>query len=307
MRIAVLGLGGVIGGMLAARYPRSKEVEVVFVARGENKRAIETGGLRLITPKGEQVVHPAAVSDRPEDLDTPDLVLCCVKSYDLESAIESMKPSAGGRTVFLPLLNGIDAAERIWKIIRASEVWTGCVYLVAALIRPGVVKMSGSLLELSLGAEDGAREKLAGVEAVLRSAGIDARVRSDISGVLWEKFLFISPLATLTSALDCRIGEIVSDAGRRDLLARLVNELRNVADAGGVSLPGDIVKRTLERVHSLPPEATSSMHRDFQAGSRTEVDSLTGHVVRLGEAAGIPTPAYRMLLEILAAKTPASA
>lgn len=111
-RIAIFGVGGVggyIGGKLAAHYSDSEDVEVIFIARGENERAIKSNGLRVTTPEGEQLVHPSMVTSLPQQIGVVDLIICCIKTYDLD-AISSLKSCITDDTAILPLLNGVDAS-----------------------------------------------------------------------------------------------------------------------------------------------------------------------------------------------------
>lgn len=301
-RIAVLGLGGVggyIGGKLAAHYASSKEVEIIFIARGENEKAIQSNGLRLITTQDNQVVYPSLITSDPLKIGTLDLIVCTTKSYDLEKSLELILNSVTARTIVLPFLNGVDAAERIKKIFPQTEVWEGCIYIVSRLMSPGVVKESGNINKLFFGAMHESKEMLSRVETLFKSAGINAQVSQTITQTLWDKFIFISPLATLTSYLNLCIGDIMSNESHAQTLFHLITELKNVADAADILLSENIVEKTWNRMTSLPYETTSSMRDDFQKGHNAEVDSLTGYVVRLGKKLQVPTPFYDEMLSAL--------
>ncbi len=298
-KVAVLGIGGVggyFGGKLAAHYSNSNDVEIIFIANGDSEKAIRSVGLKLITSQGEQIIHPAIVTSQPVELKSVDLIICCIKSYDLKESVASLKPCVNDKTIILPLLNGIDAAERIKRILPHAEVWEGCVYIISRLIAPGVVKESGNINRLYFGSKQGTKENLQLVETLFTSAGINAHVSSNILQTLWEKFLFISPLATLTSYFDLCIGDVVSDQSHRELLLNLLAEIKNLAGAKGINLSENIIQKTLDRISSLPYESTSSMHSDFQKRGKTEVNSLTAYVVELGRVLNIATPYYQKML-----------
>ena len=304
-KIAVLGLGGVggyFGGKLAVQYANSNDIEIIFIARGENKKAIEANGLKLITSQGEQIIHPDVVTSQPGLLGIIDLLLVCVKSYDLETSFEPLKPCIDDQTIILPLLNGVDASGRIKKIFPGTEVWEGCVYIVSRLVAPGVVKESGSINQLYFGSEQGTKEKLERVHTIFRSAGLNVHLSANIFQTLWEKFLFISPLATLTSYLDLNIGAIVSNNQHQELLLNLLKELKSIAEAMNIPLTENIIQKTLDKMASLSPETTSSMHSDFKRGSKTEVDSLTAYVIKLGRELNVSTPFYEQMLAELKEK-----
>src|SRR5258706_5569777 len=295
LKVAILGVGGVggfLGGKLAARYTATDVAEIMFIARGEHERAIRSSGLKLLTPEGEQISHPSKVTSRPEELGVVDLVLCCVKSYDLESSLELLRPCVNDHTIILPFLNGVDARERISRVFPRARVWEGCIYIISRLIVPGVVRQSGALRWLYFGAENEAAPKLQEIETLLISAGINAKLSGNVTQTIWEKYLFISPFATLTAYLDLPIGGILKDKEQKEVLLRLITELKTVADAKGIPLPEDIVQVTLAKSTSLPYESSSSMRDDFQKGNRTEVEALTGYVAAEGRALHIPTPTY---------------
>ncbi len=304
-KIVILGIGGIggyVGGKVAAQYFRSPDVEIIFVARGENEKAIKANGLKLITTHGEQTVYPDVITTHPGFIGVADLIICCTKSYDLEESIEALRPCVSSKTIIISFLNGVDAAERIKKIFPHAKVWDGCVYIVSRLIAPGVVKESGNVSTFYFGSQQSLREECMNVEAIFQTAGIDAHVSDDIAKTMWEKFLFISIIATLTSYLDCSIGEILRDRNHESLLQNLLSEVKAVADAKGVVLSENIIEKIIDRITSLPFETTSSMHDDYKRGWKTEVQSLTGFVVEQGKQFNVPTPAYDKLFAALLLK-----
>ncbi len=93
-RIGILGIGavgGYFGGKLAAKHRDSNEVEIIFISRGENAKAIAENGLKIITPAGEIVANPSLVSANPVEIGKLDFVLCTCKTYDLKSGLEQYK------------------------------------------------------------------------------------------------------------------------------------------------------------------------------------------------------------------------
>ncbi len=301
MRIAITGIGGVGGyfGGLLARHYSSGDIEIIFIARGENEKIIQRQGLKMQTVEGDFTVHPRHVTSDPSSVGTVDLLICCIKGYDLEQAILQCKSCINKATVLLPLLNGVNAKEKIQKICPANEIWEGCVYLVSRLAEPGFIRETGNVRKMFFGSVEGNKNKLLSVEKIFRNAGIDATWSQDILSTIWEKFLFISPIATVTSYLDKTIGEVFGDEEGEKLLQKLLVEIKNVADAKGIVLPGDTMKKNIDKMRSLPPGTTSSMHSDFRRGGQTELDSLTGYVIRLADEFGVSVPAYEMMFEKL--------
>ena len=301
VRIAVFGLGGVggfCGGMLASHYESTNDVETIFIARGENARAIESRGLAIVSPETELVAHPGLVTGDARTIGPVDLLICAVKSYDL-GAIDQLAPCIGPTTSILPLLNGVDARERIRSIYPSTDVWDGCIYILARLSTPGVITLTRSFNQVYFGSESAPREKLRQVEKIFKDAGITAELVEDMPRRIWEKFIFISSWATTTTFFDADMAAITRDDARMQVLFTLLNEIEAVARRVGAGLADNVVATTLRRIEGLPLEATSSMHADFQRGGRNELESLTGVVVRLGKEHGVPTPQHQSMLAVL--------
>ena len=307
--IAILGPGGVggfTGARLARAYAASEDVEIIFFARGENEKAIREKGIRLITGNGEETGFPHLVTSAPAKAGPIDFLICTVKGYDLESSLRPLKDNIHEGTVILPLLNGVDAPDRIRALYPRAEVWEGCMYIVARLIAPGVVKENGHMHALYFGSPTAQAGKLLQMEKLLKDAGIHAHISDTIEQTIWEKFIFISGIASLTSFLNLPIGAIVKAPEHRETLLELIREAIAIARARHIDLPENLVQTTLSRMESLPYDTTSSMHSDFQKGGKTEYLSLTGYVVEQGKKTGIPTPAYNRILEDLAARIQAT-
>lgn len=304
-KIAIIGIGGVggyYGGKLARFYAAGNDPEIVFVARGENLRAIQAHGLRLTTENESFTSRPHVATDDPSELGVFDLVLFCVKSYDLESSAHSLKGNVDERTTIITLLNGVDNAERLKAILPEARICNGCVYIGARLAAPGVVHQAGGSCKLFFGPESATAGDFEAIEALLRKADIKAEYRRDIDAVVWEKYLFVSPFASATAYFDKTLGELMDDDESKAVLIRLYEELERAARAKGVRLPLDIRELSLGKAASFPHGAKSSMHMDFEKGGRTELETMTGAVVGMARQYGIPAPLHEQVYRALSAR-----
>jgi 2-dehydropantoate 2-reductase len=196
----------------------------------------------------------------------------------------------------LPFLNGVDAKERIEKNYAEAEVWDGCVYIMVRLAEPGVVKELGNIHQFYFGSVDGNQEKLKSFKKILHDADINAVLSEDIEQTIWDKFLLISTIGSLTSYLDLSIQEIVSDEKHKKALIELMNELKAVGEAKQITFSDNIIEKTVSLLGSTPIGTTSSMHSDFKTGGKTEYESLTEYVVKQGGSLNIETPNYKRIL-----------
>jgi 2-dehydropantoate 2-reductase len=302
VKIVIAGVGavgGYFGGKLALCYEHSELAGIYFIARGEHETMIRNHGLTVETSEGTFVARPKLVDSDPAKIGIADYLICCVKGYDLVQTIRQLQPLIGPETVVLPLLNGVDSIEIIQSVLPGTAIWGGCVYLVSRLLKPGWIKETGNLGILHFGAPDAAPEKLTLLHQLLINAGIDARLSENILQPVWDKFMFISTIATITSFYDDCIGGIRNNEMRRKELLLLLNELKMVADKKNIPLSENILQKVLDRMDGLPYDTTSSMHSDFQKRHTTELESLTGYVIRQAAALGLSTPVYSMMYHAL--------
>lgn len=294
------GVGGYFGGMLAKHYYGHKNVEVNFIARGEHLKKIQTEGLKIIKGNDELFCKPTLATNNPSEIGIADFIIICTKSYDLETIIQQLQPCINNNTIILPLLNGVDSKEKIKKILPHNLILDGCVYIVSRLKQSGIIENSGNIQTLYFGLDNYKNEKMLLLEKLFKEANIEATLSEDISKIIWEKFIFISPTATATSYFNQCIGDILCNKGYLEILSYLIEEVKQVAKAKQILLAEDVTEKTLNKLKSLPYETTSSMHSDFKSKKPgTELESLTGFVIAEGRKHLIDTPTYLKAYEAL--------
>ncbi len=301
-RIGILGLGGVggyFGGLLAKAYQESDQIEIVFIARGATQQAIATSGLKIVSDEQEMIVFPTIVSNDPAVVGKLDYLICATKTYDIEESLVAIQKCITKNTVFLPLYNGVDAPERISSLYPDNVVLEGCVYIVSMITAPGVIKKVGAYEKLFFGSGTAPIGKLKVLQTIFEKASIESYLVDRIDETVWEKYIFISALASATSYLNQNVGEILSTEESRKLYVGLLNEITLIAAVKGLELPNDIIMQTILKLEKTPPNATSSMHRDVLAGRKFELASLTEFVVEQGIKYEVETPNYQMILKKL--------
>lgn len=301
-RIGILGLGGVggyFGGLLAKAYAESDKIEIIFIARGETQKVISQSGLKILNDEEEIIAIPSIVSDNPEIIGKLDYLICATKTYDIEESLLAINKCITKNTLILPLYNGVDASERISTLFPDSEVLQGCVYIVSMIDSPGVIKKTGPYEKLIFGSRTASIYKLNALQAIFKKAAIDSQLVDSIEETVWEKFIFISALASATSFLDQNIGEIMENESSRKFYVSLLDEITMIAAIKGLELPKDIIMQTILKLEKMPHTATSSMHRDVLAGRKFELASLTEFVVNEGVKYEMETPNYQLVLDKL--------
>ncbi|QOZ27499.1 2-dehydropantoate 2-reductase [Bradyrhizobium sp. CCBAU 51753] len=298
MRIAVVGAGGVGGGFGAALAHAG--ADVTFIARGAHLAAMQSEGLKVQGGRGETHLMPTKATADPAEVGPVDIVLFCVKLWDVESAGQHIKPMVGPNTAVIPLQNGVDAPDRLIPILGRDAVMGGVAQISASIIKPGVINQVGTFMRMIFGELDGSvtpRGK-ALLELCLK-AGFDATLSEQITTELWMKFVLLAANAGMTAVTRQPIGELRDDPDLRPLFVSACEETIAVARANGIKLPPDALTKVLDFIGHAPPAMKASMALDLERGNRLELPWLNGKVVELGRKLGVPTPTHSMLYAVL--------
>lgn len=298
MRIAVLGAGGV-GGYFGGILARSGN-KVALLARGEHLDAVREKGLEVRTPEGAFTVRVAAESD-PEALGPVDLAIVAVKTYSLDEIAPAAAILARKGADILPLLNGVDAADRLIRDgVPAERVLGGLTQISAARVAPGVIERRSSFHSVTVGERSGGpSERSERIAAVFREAGATAKASAEINVDLWRKFAFIASMAAACGLSRTSVGPIREKPLGRLMIERLIHEAVAVGQGLGVALTREDETRILGFADSLAPSLKPSLLLDLESGGPTEIDDLSGAVSRLGRKAGVETPVHDVATAVL--------
>ena len=153
MRFAVIGAGGT-GALLGASLQHAGN-DVSFLARGTHLAAIKSDGLRIESARGNVHLQKVKATDKAGEIGVADVVVFCVKLWDVESAGEQIRPLVGSETCLIPMQNGIDASERLIPILGIEHVLGGVAMVTGSIVGPGIVRQSGTHHGIIFGELDG--------------------------------------------------------------------------------------------------------------------------------------------------------
>jgi 2-dehydropantoate 2-reductase len=307
-RVCVVG-GGVIGSLYAGHLARTLEVSVL-TRREEHARALAAEGLR-ISGKSDFTVAVHATTD-PAELPDFDLGILATKATQLEEAAASLDGRFPGATL-MTIQNGLGAEE----LVRSHGGWP----LLSAVTFMSGVRHSDAHVEYELDTETwlgpfagtATYEQGQEVEALLVGAGLHARAFPDLRPAQWSKLIFnatVNTVAALTdlphvSAFAARVQE--TDLG--NLVHDLMDEGKAVADAAGVELhedPWEMNVHAVRRGETLAAEGhyahVPSMLEDVRAGRATEIDFITGALVREAAKHDVPVPLHEAMYRLVRAR-----
>ena len=302
MRIAIFGTGGV-GGYFGGRLAEAGE-DVIFIARGDHMEAMRRHGLRVESVAGSFHVATARVTDDPREVGQVDVILVCVKTWQLTDAARALQPMLKAATTVVPLQNGIEAPDQLAAALGRERVLGGLCGIIAYRAAPGYIRHVGVNPFVSFGELDNSvSERVERLrQSFERTRGTSVTVPLDIEAAMWKKFLFITAISGMGAVTRAPMGVLRRQPGTRHLLERVMEEIHAVARSRRVTLPSDIITSTMNSIDALPADATASMQRDVMAGRPSELEAQNGAVVRFGAQAGIATPVnafiYHCLLDL---------
>jgi 2-dehydropantoate 2-reductase len=295
-RVCIVG-AGVIGSLFAGHLARVCEVSVL-TRRREHAEALNEDGLR-VTGKTEYQAHVIAADD-PSELPEFDVAIVATKASGLEAAARALEGRFAGATI-VTVLNGIGAEE----VVRAHGAWP---------IVSGVTFMSGTRhsdthveyildTETWLGPyEDTPLAVVQDIAGTIVASGLKAEALPDLRPAQWSKLIFnaaVNPTAALTGLPhDAHFAQESEPGDLGHLVHGLVDEGKAVAAAAGIELhddPWEMNVLATQRGSAHYP----SMLEDVDAHRQTEIELITGSLVREAERRDVPVPLHQLLYALV--------
>ena len=272
-------MGSFFGGVLSRRN------HVTLVCRKDHADAIRRAGLR-ITGKTSLVARPD-VATSAAGVKRADLVLVTTKAYDTEPAAKSLR-RFGKTSTWLTLQNGIDNPDILARV--AKRVVAGATSHGVTFLRPGEIRHAG-IGETAIGPYAGLHEDdIVWIRDVLDEAGVRTRISTDIRRDLWLKAIVnagINPLAALTRL---RNGYLATLPMLTAAMTGLTAEAAAVARAEGFDIPDREAAELAVKVARRTRENRASMLQDVERGRQTEIEAITGAILRGAERRGLRAP-----------------
>lgn len=305
--ILIVGCGA-IGGLFAAALAAKAKVTAYDTNAG-HVHAINADGLHVLGKDGAQVARIIAIDNPARLAGAPvDAVIFLTKSKVTQTALRALQPHLRGEEILVTLQNGMGNAE---VLLAAPQpvVARGVTMNAGRFIKPGVIE---SLIrgKTWLGPQRGSVGDLAALAETMNAAGLPAEIVADPIGAVWSKFVFNCVMNPIGALLLGDNAARYESADVRALIDDMAAECGAVVRALGGNFafdPMDFVNKT--RSGELPiGKHAGSMALDIARGAPTEIDELTGFIVREGERLGVPVPnckaVYRLIkgLELAAGR-----
>ena len=295
MRVVVAG-AGTIGSLFAAHLAQVADVGVL-TRRDDHARALNEHGLR-VSGRADFTARVHASTD-PAELGDADLVVVACKGGDLEPLATSLAGHFGGATV-MTAQNGLGAEEIVaahgdWPILSSVTFMSGTRHDDTHV---EYVLDTATWIGPYRGTTAADAEQVA---ELIRSAGLKAEAFDDLRPAQWSKLIFNATVNTVAALTGLPHDFHFAEGMLGDLVHGLVDEGKAVAAAAGVELredPWEMNVHATQRGHAHYP----SMLEDVKAHRKTEIELITGSLVREAERVGVDVPLHTALYRLVKAK-----
>lgn len=304
--IVVAGLGGVggfLGAALASVYPH-----VTFFARGARKEALKNNGLTLKSEFiGDRHVTPFLVTDQVSEIGIADILIISVKNYSLEQICEQLAPAVNEHTIIVPVLNGIDPADRTRKTLGKGIVVDSLIYIISGSEPDFSIVQKGDYATLRIGTRSDDPAIQAAVQTVydlFAPTGVTCIMEDDIEAAIWKKYIFNCAFNIMTAAYSVTVGQLRDNPDHISDFGNLLEEACLIARKKQVNIPDDFKEDRLQFFLNLQsPGGTSSLRRDVDAGRPNELETFSGYLLQEAPKYGVKLPRTQYYYELLKTKT----
>jgi 2-dehydropantoate 2-reductase len=298
MHILILGAGA-LGSLLGARLSQTEAGVSLFTTNRQHVQSIQQSGLTIEELDGSRQHYALSAHDALSSLEEPpDLVIVVVKTYDIENALAGVADLCNPNAIFLTLQNGIGNWERVVRVVGKDRVLVGTTAQGATLVEPGLIRHGGSGPTFIGEPQGGPSSRVFSVVDLFQKAGLKTEARDRMQHLIWEKLHANVGINAITALTGTRNGFIAANAAARELCFAAVKEAMLVARAKGFEMDPSMPERVLEIARSTAVNR-SSMGQDVDRRKRTEIDSINGAIVALGEESNILTPVNQTLTRLV--------
>ncbi len=308
MKVAVVGAGA-IGAYVGAALARGG-TDVHLLARGANLEAMQRNGVKVLSDRGDFEAKPPATDD-PAEIGPVDFIFLGLKANSYASAGPLLEPLMHADTAVIAAQNGIpwwyfhgmsgpyagrqietvDPGGAVTRVIPPQRAIGCVVYAGTELEAPGVVRhLEGT--RFTIGEPDGTMSERTRIfsEAMI-AGGLKCPVESEVREEIWVKLMgnvAFNPLSALTRST---MAGICRHDNARQLVARMMSETLEIAEAVGAH-PHISIEKRLAGAERVGEHKTSTL-QDLEANKPLELAAIIGAVVELADLTGIDAPCLR--------------
>lgn len=296
MKIAIIGagaMGSIYGGHLSVKH------EVYLIDKHEALiKAVHEKGLKLNEAGKDNLYYPKAVTCS-EGIGEADLILLFVKALFSRSALEENKSIIGDNTYIMTLQNGSGHEDILSSYVPLNRVIIGTTEDNGAVLEPGYIRRGGEgKTNIGMVTED-KYSILSTIKNAFDSCGFQVKIHDNIQQLIWDKLFTNVSLSAVTGILQVPMGYIAQNPFAWEMTKQLVQEAVTVAKAMNLDFDMEVILKRIHETSVKSPEGLTSIYMDIHNGRNTEVDTISGSVVKAAKKLGIPVPTHSFVVNMV--------
>ena len=308
MKALIIGTGAV--GCAVAIAAINGGMETALLARSKTAEYLREHGLKRTGIFGDITISPdrfTVYEDYDEIPSGYDYVIVAVKTLANEDVARELHTHPGilgqtGRIVIFQ--NGWGNDVPFLAYFLTSRVFNARIITGFARVAPGVTNVTVHTAPILLGSLHGdAADALEPLAQAIRDSGIPSQLSEELEEALWAKMLYNTTLNPLGAILNMSYGELASSQHLVDIMNRMIEETFAVIDAAGYKTFWKNAEEYQEVFYGkLLPDTfahRSSTLQDIEKGHPTEISTLNGCIIRIGEQYNVPTPTHQMIVQLI--------
>ena len=263
----------------------------------EKVNRINREGITILEPEGERKYHPRAAASA-EGLGIMDLIIVFVKSMHSRNALAAGRTLIGDKTYVMSLQNGMGHEEVLAEFVPPDRIIIGATQHNSSITPQGYIHHGGGG-KTFIGLVEGDGKAIQSISDTFTECGIETAVSDNMKKHIWNKLFLNVSASALTAVLQVKLGFMLDSSHAAFLMERLVREAVNVANAEGLNFDPDEVLASVKKVLEGAREGYTSIYADIKNGALTEVDTISGSVVKKARQLGVAVPSHEFVVELI--------
>ena len=297
MRIAILGAGAM--GMLFGAY-LSRENDVLLLDNdSERVDKINSDGIKIRENNSDMLFHAqATLVDSKNYKGIADLLIIFVKSMFEREALDSATDVIGSNTYLMTLQNGEGHEEVLRDFASDDHIIIGTTQDNSSIIGNGYINHGGAG-HTYIGRLEGDSYAIQYIADNFNRCGFNTQTSDNVKSLIWNKLFLNASVSALTALFQTNLGFIVDDPYAWELAKTLIAEAVAVANADGYPFSVDTVTTEIKAHIARSKGGYTSIYADLQMGRKSEVDTISGAVVKAAERLGIEVPNMKFVVNAI--------
>lgn len=311
MNILIIGSGSVGIGIGCSLL--SQNADISFLASEKTASKMKKNGIKrtgLFTnysfSPSEFSVYETYSQIPKESFDYVIVASKTTANKDISKRLDENRDILKDNFTIIICQNGFGNDKAYLKYFKASQVY-------CARISTGFTRSERNISEVTVYTEPILLGSLQGedirhlqpIADKITASGINCELTDELDKYLWAKMLYNCTLNPLGAILDVNYGKLTENEYSKDIMDNIIEEIFNVIDATPYTTLWDTADDYKNIFYSkLVPDTYnhySSTHNDIKRKIKTEIDSLNGKVIELGEKYDVDVSTNRLIYKLIKA------